>query len=81
MQFAVFMLRQMYYRSDQIWQFATWATFQSLWKQYFAQIDHILGIFVKLSKSFVSLGKSFMDIWKFLFLDNCTIEQTLTSKM
>ena len=37
-----------------------WTTFQSLWQQFFAQITHILGNFVKLSKYFILLVKSFL---------------------
>ena len=47
---------------DQIGRFITlWATFQSQWQQLFCpNCQHILGIFVNLSKSFILLAKSFL---------------------
>ena len=47
---------------DQIGRFiAFWPTFQSLWEQLFCpNYPHYLAIFVKVSKSFIFLVKSFL---------------------
>ena len=46
---------------DQIWRFISlWATFQSLWQQLFCPNNHVMVIFVWLSKSFIFLVKSFL---------------------
>ena len=50
------------WQCNQIGRFiARWTTFQSLWQQLFCQnCPHFLAIFVKLSKSFILLEKSFL---------------------
>ena len=62
----------MYSQCDQIRRFIVlWATFQSLWQQFYAQIVHILGNICKRVKSFIFLLKNrfwatFIDIWRLL---------------
>ena len=55
--------------SDQIGRFfALWATIQSRWQQlFYPNFPHCLAIFVKVSKSFIFLVKSFLgNVWRFL---------------